>query len=519
MIQSIYTSVNDANIVPCGKKPLIPSTPIPLIKSKYLGEFRTELERAKARKNLGIPDDTSYTWGNIEGHIEDQKDLVQYIEQKWHYTSDVAENINSVKEALDYALYFISQYDANTEEIQEINKQIEQIKQSIADTEESLQQQITSNSDSIKLINQSLTNINQQISDLNDAIINIDVDKNILKWMQGSTGDSDSISLEDETTLEVLISSKENNALTKLSDGYKGLYVPDLNPKVTELEQGLNTTNQTVESVQQETSNNTSSIEQINTTLEVIDTYQTELPESTQSPEDVGGISQGTTVQSLKGKTISQILDELIFPTITRDLVYPRLYYNFTSRIVEINTQSLSPTLTFEKNDAGNETSRKETVLFNGSEVEDFTSYNQIGTYTHKGTVSYDAGEYLVDNKGEVSEKRVEAGSLTATAEVISTYPWYAGNTSNIYKQELIPFNKSSEVTISLTGNAVIKLPGKNTQLTSFKVDGGLGYLDVNLDGWETSTEEINSYTYKVWSKKDSYSALLSHKINFILKE
>lgn len=519
MIQSIYTQVNDATIVPCGKKPLISSDPIPLIKSKYLGEFRTELEKAKARKNLGIPDEISYTWGNIQGHIEEQNDLVQYIEQKWHYTSNVADNINSVKDALDYALYFISQYDANTEEIQEINKQIEQIKQSITSTEQYLQEQITSNSDSISVINQSLTNINQQISDLNQAIINIDVDKNILSWIQNSLSSSKSINLKDDSTLEVTISNKENNAVTTLTDDYKGLYVPDLNPKVTELEQKLTSTNQVIESVQQEVTNNTNSIQQINTILTTIDTYQTELPDSTESPEDVGGITQGTTVQSLKGKTISEIIDELIFPTITRDLVYPKLYYSFTSKIVEINTQNLTPTLTFEKNDAGNETSRSEVILFNNQEIENFTSYDQIGMYIHRGTVQYDAGEYLIDNKGQVSQKRVEAGSLTADANVIATYPWYAGNTQDVNKQELVQFNKQTEVTLSLTGNAVIKLPGKNTQLTSFKVDGGLGYLDVDLDGWETSTEEINSYTYKVWSKKDSYSALLSHKINFILKE
>jgi hypothetical protein len=43
----------------------------PLIKTKYLSEFRTELEKAKVRKNLGIADDASLLWGNIDGVIED----------------------------------------------------------------------------------------------------------------------------------------------------------------------------------------------------------------------------------------------------------------------------------------------------------------------------------------------------------------------------------------------------------------------------------------------------------------
>lgn len=450
MIQPIYTSVDNATIVPCNKRPVIHSAPIPLIKSKYLGEFRTALEKAKARKNLGIPDSSNYAWGNIQGHIEDQKDLVTYVEQKWYYTTDIAENINSVKDALDYSLHFISQYEANTEEVEELNKKVQELQTTITNVESSLKESIDANTQDIATIKESIQQINQQIEDINPKL---------------------------ETAIQ----------------------------NIQELQQNVNT--------------NTESIQTINTKLEVVDKYQTELSDDTQSPEDLGGISQGTTVGSLKGKTISEIIDILIFPTVVRDLVYPRLYYSFTDRIVEINTPNLQPVLTFEKNDAGEETSRNESVLFNSSEVEDFTSYNKIGVYTHKGVVEYGAGEYLIDNKGEVSNKRVEAGSLTATATVTATYPWYAGKENEIQKQELVPFNQSTDVTITLTGKAVIKLPGKNSQLNSFKVDGGLGYLDVDLSGWETSTEEINHYTYKVWTKKDSYSALLSHKINFILKE
>lgn len=457
MIQSIYTSVNDATIVPCGKKPLIPSAPIPLIKSKYLGEFRTSLEKAKARKNLGIPDSLSYTWGNIEGHIEDQSDLVQYVEQKWSYTSDVADNINSVKDALDYALYFISQYDANTEEVQELSKKVEELSSSISKVEKSLQAEIDTNTQDISNIKKSIEQINTQISEINPKL---------------------------EKAIKDIQSAQEN---------------------AQELKQKIDT--------------NTESIQNINNSLKVINTYQSSLSDDTQSPEDLGGIAEGTTVSSLKGKTISEILDILIFPTIVRELVYPKLSYNFTSRIVEVNTPNLQPILTFEKNDAGEETSRNEIVTFNGSNVEDFSTYNKVGDFIHKGTVEYSAGEYLIDNKGQVSNKRVEAGSLIATATVTATYPWYAGNKQEVMKQELIPFNKSTEVTVTLTGNAIIKLPGKNTQMTSFKVDGGLGFLDVDLTGWETSTEEISGCTYKVWTKTDSYSALLPHKINFILKE
>lgn len=77
MIQPIYTSVSNADIVSCGKRgSIIKSDPIPLLRDNYLGEYRTELEKAKVRKNLGILDSQVLKWGNISGYIEKQEDLV-----------------------------------------------------------------------------------------------------------------------------------------------------------------------------------------------------------------------------------------------------------------------------------------------------------------------------------------------------------------------------------------------------------------------------------------------------------
>ena len=102
MIQSIYTSVSNADIVPsCNKGQKISSDPIPLLRNNYLGEYRTELEKAKVRKNLGIADGQSLQWGNIEGFVEQQKDLVTYVEQKWLYTNEISEDIHNIKDALE----------------------------------------------------------------------------------------------------------------------------------------------------------------------------------------------------------------------------------------------------------------------------------------------------------------------------------------------------------------------------------------------------------------------------------
>lgn len=47
----------------------------------FLSEFKTEVDKARARHNLGIPDEYSLTWGNISGNIESQPDLVELVRQ------------------------------------------------------------------------------------------------------------------------------------------------------------------------------------------------------------------------------------------------------------------------------------------------------------------------------------------------------------------------------------------------------------------------------------------------------
>jgi hypothetical protein len=37
------------------------------------------------------------------------------------------------------------------------------------------------------------------------------------------------------------------------------------------------------------------------------------------------------------------------------------------------------------------------------------------------------------------------------------------------------------------------------------------------MSDWVESTETLNGITYKVWTKQSSYSAILPHKISFIL--
>lgn len=233
MIQPIYTSVSNARITPCDKKgQIIKSDPIPLLRNNYLGEYRTELEKAKVRKNLGIADGSVIEWGNISGYIEDNADLKEALAYKLpeHLKDVIKEDFSTVKGALEWAIEYLSTFVMDTESIAWLKQEVANIKQIIQKQESEIYKQIEilskdiySNSENIVNIKNSIQEINTQIEKINENLLNIDVDANILAWIRNAS--SDSIQLVDDQKLEIKISSYNNNAITI---DETGLYVPDL---------------------------------------------------------------------------------------------------------------------------------------------------------------------------------------------------------------------------------------------------------------------------------------------------
>ena len=506
MIQSIYATVSNGNNVHCGKRiPKYQAQPIPLMKSNYLGEFRTQLEKAKARRNLGIGDEYTLSWGNITGHIEDNADLIKFIENQWKYkyvSPYIQQEINTVKEALDYALYYVSTYEANDQAVQNLSQQFDILTQHVDDIQQQLQQDINNNSQSIEQIEQNIDQINQSISNINKSLQNINVDKNIHDWVQQNLGQSKTIYFKDivETNsdtgseeivlqiIEVKISQSEYNALVVKDDG---LYVEDFSQDINNIKyhQG-----------------------QIDEYLVDLK-YNTNLPDETTSP-----VHEGITVEQLKNKSMSKILDEVLFPAEVRDLVMPTISYSDIEELVEINTPVYFPNIEYLAGDAGETISQTNILTFHGLEyTEDY--YSNVGTYIFTGTIQYSNGEYLKNNREEITDIRVESGEISTTKNVKVTYPWFAGSTEDgVQKQILVPINEvSGYIDISLSKHAVIKIPGAKSTLNSFRVDSGLGYLDVDISGWEQTQEYINEVPYKVWTKKDEYVAILPHKVNFTI--
>lgn len=465
-IQTIYTQVDNAKLEPCKKGKPVPPLKIPLLRNNYLGEYRTQVEKDKVLKNLGILGATGkYTYPS-DTQLDSYKD------------------IKTVQQALDYCIRLIQSYEASDKNIKQLLEDVQTIQQNITQLQTSIQQ----NTEDIESINNSITQINNSILEFDKKLQELNVDDKITNRINQHLANSKTIELKDNT-LEVKVSSEETNAVVVKEDG---IYVND-----------------NTEQIQ----SNTTAIE----SLKDQDKYLTGTQGS--SPYTVGGIKEGTTAESLNGKTISDILDLMLFPAYVRDLIPPTLSYSVLPGLVEVGSSLLHPELTFIQNDAGTKTNTTESILFNDSPY-DSASYIGIGIYKYEATVTYEAGEYLINNKGETTESRIEAGSLSTSVSTTATYPWYAGTSTQVYKQKLVAFNTDSGTQeVSLSGRATIKLPGANSQLLSFKVNGGLGFLNVDLNGWTQTTEQINGITYKVWSKNDEYSSVLPHQLQFKLMQ
>ena len=500
MIQSIYAAVSNGNNVHCGKRiPKYQAQPIPLMKSNYLGEFRTQLEKAKARKNLGIGDEFLLTWGNITGRIEDNKDLITFIENQWKYeyvSPYIQQEIKNVKQALDYALYYVSTYEANDQAVNKLSQKFDTLTSHVDDVQEQLQNNINLNSTSISDIQNNIQSINDLISDINEDLKTINVDENIYNWVkqnleQSSTIYFKEITNDEEVTfqiIEVKISQEEKNALIIKEDG---IYVEDFSQDINDIKQHQGYIDESLVDLK----------------------YNTELPDSTTSTTH-----KGITVQQLKNKSMSKILDEVLFPAEVRDLVMPTISYSDIEELVEINTPVYFPNIEYLAGDAGETISQTNILTFRGLEyTEDY--YSNVGTYIFTGTTQYSDGEYLKNNREEITDIRVTSGEVSTTKNVKVTYPWFVGSTEDgVQKQILVPVNEvSGYIDISLSKHAIIKIPGAKSTLNSFRVDSGLGYLDVDISGWEQTQEYINGVPYKVWTKKDEYVAILPHKINFTI--
>ena len=208
MLNHTYTSVKNANLVDCGKKQHIPSQPSPLLKDNFLGEFRTELDKKKVLANLGIATSLSLEWEYIKGDIGRSEALMQELDSRTNYVSEIDGFQKSIIDGIKHLETFIGGEEEGEEEQ---NNRLTEL--------ETLTQKTVSDLD-----------------DLKDYITNT-VDVNVEKLQEDLATITESV---NNITNLIQVSNKAGNAIQLVGDEdvaegeTPGLYVPDLSPQVNE---------------------------------------------------------------------------------------------------------------------------------------------------------------------------------------------------------------------------------------------------------------------------------------------
>lgn len=208
MLNHTYTSVNNANLVDCGKKQHIPSQPSALLRDNFLGEYRTELDKKKVLANLGIVTDLLLEWEYIKGDIGKNATLMQELDSRTKYISE----IDGFQKTLADGIKYLETVIGSEEE-----------KESIQDNRLS----------TLETSTESLLNSLNEVKTYLETSVDVSIEK--------LETDLATITEKVNNITELIqVSNKEGNALRllgqdELEEGETiGLYVPDLSQEVSE---------------------------------------------------------------------------------------------------------------------------------------------------------------------------------------------------------------------------------------------------------------------------------------------
>lgn len=234
MLSPTYTSVKNANLVDCGKKQHIPSQPLPLLRDKFLGEYRTELDKKKVLANLGIATDLSLEWEYIKGDIGRSEALMNELDSRTKYIS----KIDGFQKTLIQGIEYLETIVGSEEEVEAAQ-------------------------------NKRLTDLETLTTSINDDLSKLKtyLEETIEVNIETLTTNLNTITEKVNNITELIkVSTKAGNALTLVSEDQleegetPGLYVPDLS-------EDLNTASENIFKLQ-------FGVEEINKSLETFVTKE-----------------------------------------------------------------------------------------------------------------------------------------------------------------------------------------------------------------------------------------------------
>ena len=276
-------------------------------------------------------------------------------------------------------------------------------------------------------------------------------------------------------------------------------------------------------------------------------TYTSEIEDTElEMPSAVGGISKGTTVGDLNGKTINQMFDDLLFPTVNPTYVAPSASIAFKSYATLQKVGSTGPTEDnfttgynagainvngVKQADRGGALKEGESFIYVNGDTGNKTlpTTLALGNTTFKYRASYEAGPQPKDNKGNNYGSPLAAGTVDSAAITVNgTHPYYASTATagQLTEQPLLTWNNSAgQMTTprftlqphTAAAPQTMKFPRKLTQLQMLNTVSQQMEV-VSFSDWaessaseSTNSVETTYYTYK-YSGSDRGSVTLIAK-------
>ena len=259
--------------------------------------------------------------------------------------------------------------------------------------------------------------------------------------------------------------------------------------------------------------------------------YRSEMPDDLKVPNNIGGLKSGQTAADLRKKSLSQILDDIIFPELQPTITAPSASIAFkgfsNNQILEVgSTAPVNPTNFTTGYSQGlskvaGQTDRKRGGVLNSG--SSFIFYNNspstttlpekvvLNTMTYKYRAAYEQGDVCITSKGNTASltpNPLPAGTVDSGAiQIYGTYPYFCnGNSASSSNQDnnlptsvtpdtKLPLQKWSDTLVGAkfaseasTGTRLVFEFPSTKRITKVEFMNTVSGKWENFPGWSTST-------------------------------
>lgn len=275
--------------------------------------------------------------------------------------------------------------------------------------------------------------------------------------------------------------------------------------------------------------------------------YQPAVSDEVKTAYAVGALAKGTTAATLKTKTLSQVFDEMLFPTIQPTATLPSASLSLKNyaqlqevgaaapTVANFNTSFNQGSIVCDGVTQGTRAGAKESdILYRGtelvsSETSEFAAVIPNGTVNYYYKVNYaDGPSDIKDNKGNTATSlaQLKAGSVVSGAcSVIGVYPIFATTTDdNIANKTVTKLSLTNSTTITMTLAAeaadskhVIKMKGTITKIELKDPFGN--WVSQSINEFPKTTEEIQiqgvAASYNVYTRNQGQNGATEFRITY----